>query len=93
MLRRGCAVGAGYIIFAVICSILQVGGVPFGDFFPFGLIAGDQSLPPSDDEHRQVALIMPFPFAGRNSTELYVRIASSYICACVRKPFSGILCR
>ena len=93
MLRRGCAVGACCIIFAVICSILQVGGVPFGDFFPFGLIAGDQSLPPSDDEYRQVALITPFPFAGRSTTELYVRITSSYICACVWKPFGDFLCR
>jgi len=76
MLRRGCncVVGACCIIFAVICSILQVGGVPFEDFFPFGLDVVDQSLPPSDDEYRQVALIMPFPFAGGSSSELYVRI-------------------
>ena len=75
MFRNGrpFAIGACCIIFVVICNVIQVDGIPLGDFFPFRSIAGDQSLPRSDDGSSQVALTLPLPFAGGNSTELYVR--------------------
>lgn len=74
MFRSGCPVGACCTVFVVICSVLQVRGVPLGSFFPFGL-PGDRRLLPSDDGFDQVNLTLPFPFAGANSTEIYVCFA------------------
>ena len=68
---RPVAIGACCIIFVV--NVIQVDGIPLGDFIPFRSIAGDQSLPRSDDGSSEVALTLPLPFAGGNSTKLYVR--------------------
>ena len=64
------------LLAAVAC--VSVNSVPVGDFFPFGLEHGDQSLPESDDGATDaVELDADFVFYGKKRRTVYVSCSSA----------------
>lgn len=60
---------------------IKVFGYPLSQFYPFGLTAGDSSLPGNDDGSTSSILIsVPFPFFGPSFSFIYVSIFILHVC-------------
>lgn len=67
-------VASSYIMLSI-----KVFGYPLSQFYPFGLTAGDSSLPGNDDGSTSSILIsVPFPFFGPSYRFILVSILIMY---------------
>lgn len=71
------------LLSATFLSVLitQVAAIPLEDFYNFGVLYGDEKLPPNDDgSSEEIELSVSFPFFDKDYRSLFV---STCIIICI----------